>query len=379
MVKHGYKAKVAWISKLTVAGVLLFLCIATSLTCQNRTQTNEGFSSIEPTQLDKPADSQLDLSSIDLILQNALADVGGGIALVLLEKDRVVYRKAFGNYKIDRVLPVASATKWLTGAVIMALVDEGVLNLDDPVARHIPGFAGEKSSMTIRHLFAHTSGLPPETACRNNKATSLEECANSIAQTTLRSEPGAQFHYGGVSMHLGGRVAEVVTGKPWNQIFKEKLGMPLGMNQTDYFAYGDTGNPRPAGDARSSLDDFGKFLRMLLNRGMFEGTRILSEQAITELHQDQTGGASISYSIFWDKGHLDPNLPKAKYGVGVWIEKQNEATGETIEASSPGALGAYPWIDFRQNVAGVILAQSSFSRVLPIYLRVKREYAALRG
>ena len=318
--------------------------------------------------------SESDLSSLDQLLRDALPSLGGGAALLLLDSERVLYRKAFGNLTIDQVLPIASATKWLSGALILSLVDEGNLSLDDSVAQYLPDFTEQKTQITIRQLFAHTSGLPPEASCRNNRATSLEDCAKAIARVPLQAEPGATFHYGGVSMHVGGRVAEVATGKAWNDIFIERIAGPLGMQQTDYHAYGATQNPRPAGDARSSLDEYGRFLQMLLNRGVFEGRRVLSPEAVAEMLRDQTDGAALTYTIFHDKGHLDPDLPKARYGLGVWLEKHDSDTGEVLEASSPGALGAYPWLDLGNNIGGIILTRNTFSRSLPVYLKVKREY-----
>lgn len=352
----------------TSIGILLVTALLLSYGCRQPAEIETADSSpakIKTTPVPSLADADLD--SLDKILQSALPSLGGGAALLLLEKDRTIYRKSFGNFRADQVLPIASATKWLSGAVIMSLVDEGKLSLDEPVARYLPEFKDQKARISIRQLFAHTSGLPPEASCRNNRATTLEECVKTMARLSLQADPGTRFHYGGVSMHVGGRVAEVVTGKPWNDIFNEKIGLPLGLTQTDYHAYGPTQNPRPAGDARSTLDEYGKFLQMLLNRGSFQGTRVLSIEAVDQMHRDQTEGASISYSIFGDKGHLDSSLPEARYGVGVWLE-----SGEAL--SSPGALGAYPWIDLRNNVAGLILTRSTFSPSLPVYLRIKQAY-----
>lgn len=282
-----------------------------------------------------------------------------------------MYRKAFGNYRIDQVVPIASASKWLAGALVMALVDEGRLALDDPVSKYLPEFTGDKAGITVRQLFAHTSALPPEIGCRNNRQTTLDACAKQIAKLKLNAEPGTQFFYGGVSMQVGGRVVEVAGGKAWNDLFVEKIAQPLGMTNTDFYAYGPTQNPRPAGDARSSLDDYAKFLQMILNGGELNGQRVLSAKAVEEMHRDQTAGSTNRYSIFWNKGHLDPTLPSAKYGIGMWGEKTDAQSGKILVASSPGALGSYPWVDFENKVAGVIFTRGTFSRTLPVYLRLR--------
>jgi CubicO group peptidase (beta-lactamase class C family) len=215
--------------------------------------------------------------------------------------------------------------------------------------------------------------LPPEARCRIDKRTSLERCTSEIAAVRLSATPGEEFYYGGVSMHVGGRIAEVVTGKSWNNLFVERIAAPLGMTQTDFFAYGPTSNPRPAGDGRSSVDEYGRFLGMLLQRGTFEGKRILSDAAVETLHQDQTQGARIVYTIYEKHARLEPRLLQARYGVGVWREKVDEASGELREASSQGALGFSPWIDFERNLAGVLSVRSSFSQGMPDYLALKDE------
>lgn len=311
-----------------------------------------------------------DFTNLDRILQR-ITPKHGGIALVLVKDDEVIYRKSFGRHNPETVVPIASASKWLSGAVIMTLVDEGKLSLYDPVSKYLPEFSGDKANITIRQLFAHTSGLPSETRCRNDKRTSLERCASEIARLRLVATPGEEFFYAGVSMHVGGRVAEVVSGKSWNDLFVERIATPLGLTKTDFFAYGPTSNPRPAGDARSSADDYARFLQMLIREGNLNGRQVLSARAVTELHSDQTGGARIEYTIYEKHRNLDPNLPLARYGLGVWREKVT--TGQLQELSSQGALGFTPWIDVERKLGGVISVRSSFSRIMPDYLELKNE------
>ena len=353
-------------------------CLLISASCSPRlplTTSDDGLKSPSPSPSQKPTladEAHYDFSRVDAILEQAAPSLGG-CALVLIQRDRVIYQKAFSRYSADKVVPIASASKWFAGAVIMSLVDEGKISLDDPVFKYLPEFSNEKANITIRQLFSHTSGLPPETSCRNNKRTSLESCAKEIAHIKLRAEPGKEFFYGGVSMHLGGRIAEIASGRSWNQLFIERIASPLGMANTDFFAYGETANPRPEGDARSSATEYVRFLQMILKQGEFGGKKILSAESIAEMHRDQTGGASIKYTIYEKHGRLDSALPRARYGIGVWREKVVEATGELLETSSPGALGFSPWIDVRRNLAGVLSTQSSMSQVMPIYLKVKEE------
>lgn len=316
--------------------------------------------------------SSYDFAGLDQTLER-IARKHGGCALVLVKDGNVIYRKGFGSYRPETVIPIASASKWLSGAVMMSLVDERKLSLDDPVSKYLPDFTDAKSTITIRQLFAHTSGLPPEAGCRNDKRTTLERCVSRMAGLQLRAAPGEQFYYGGVSMHVGGRIAEVVSGKSWNALFVERIAAPLGMSQTDFYAYGPTENPRPAGDVRSSVDDYARFLNMILQGGTADGKRILTEASVTEMHKDQTGGARIAYTIYERHAALDPDLPLARYGVGMWREKFDESSGQLREASSQGALGFSPWIDFERQLGGALSVRGSFSRALPDYLAVKEQ------
>lgn len=352
-------------------------CLLTSLSCDQRSPANEdrqkstNASSPSPKPTLEVA-AHYDFSTVDAVLEQAAPSLGG-CALVLIKDGELIYQKAFGRYSVDKVVPIASASKWLAGAVIMSLVDEGKISLADPVSKYLPEFNNEKANITIRQLFSHTSGLPPEAPCRNNKRTSLENCAKEIARLKLRAEPGEEFFYGGVSMHLGGRIAEIASGKSWNQLFIERIASPLGMANTDFFAYGETENPRPEGDARSSATEYSRFLQMILNQGEFGGKKILSAESVAEMHRDQTANARIIYTIYEKHGRLDPALPRARYGIGVWREKTIEGTAELLETSSQGALGFSPWIDVKRNMAGVLSVQSSMSRAMPIYVRLKEE------
>ncbi len=354
--------------------LLVAICVLTGVGCGQRqsptrppANTNAATASTSASPQSTPA--AYDFTSLDKLLEQ-VARKHGGCALVVVKDNRVLYRKGFGTHKTDQVIPIASASKWLSGALLMSFVDEGKLSLDDPVAKFLPEFTNDKANITIRQLFAHTSGLPPEAGCRNDKRTTLEACANQIARVKLRAAPGTEFYYGGVSMHVAGRIAEVINGKPWNELFVERIATPLGMSRTDFFAYGSTGNPRPAGDARSSVDEYARFMQMLLQRGSFNGQRILSETSVAEMHKDQTAGVRIAYTIYERHARLDPDLLLARYGVGVWREKVAD-NGQLLEASSQGALGFSPWLDVERNLAGVLSVRSSFSLALPDYLAVK--------
>src|SRR5450759_1536934 len=116
----------------------------------------------------------------------------------------------------------------------MSVVDEGRLSLDDHVIKYIPSFSGDKSSITIRQLLSHTSGLPADSGlsssgCLSDRFTTLATCADKIAAGPLIAAPGTEFNYGGVSMQVAGRVAEIVEARPWEEIFQQRIARPLAL------------------------------------------------------------------------------------------------------------------------------------------------------
>lgn len=284
-----------------------------------------------------------------------------GAGLLLVRDGKVIYREFAGEYGSDTVVSTASAAKWLTGAVIMSLVDDGLIDLDKPIGEILPEFTGDKAAITVRQLMSHTSGLPGENAPVGRVGGTLADTAREISRMELVAKPGAEFGYGGVSMQVAARIAEVVSGKSWNDLFAERVAVPLGLTQTRYGRLGLRQNPQVAGGAVTTLDDYGRFVSMILAQGEFtdpttgKTTRVLSEEAVREMCADQTRGAAIRGST------LTRRLSGARYGIGTWVEPgPARATREDRPGganSSPGAFGFMPWVDWERGVAGVFMIE----------------------
>jgi CubicO group peptidase (beta-lactamase class C family) len=281
-----------------------------------------------------------------------------GAALRLAKGEQVLYERYFGTYTAQTVVPIASATKLLSAATVMTLVDAGRLDLDAPVSVTLSAFTDAKGGMTLRQMFSHTSGLPGglDYPVLADKTITLAQAVDQIACCIpLAAAPGAQFAYGGLSMQVGGRVAEVSDGRLWDALFAQRLARPLGMTHTDYDGFGPTDNPRIAGGARSTLDDYGRLLEMLLAKGSFRGSRILSAAAVTELWKDQTFGVPIAYAPVGFEG--------LRYGLGAW---RNLVTpqGEALRVSSPGAFGFTPWLDLDLGSYGIFMVTTNYQPLL---------------
>lgn len=295
----------------------------------------------------------------DLIQNRMKSDRFRGAVVLVQRNNRTIYQRAFGEYKADSVIPLASATKWLSASAIMAVVDEGKLSLDQPISKYLPKFAGKTGTITLRQLLSHTSGLPRNHRCLANTSITLAECVDQIAETGLDTDPGTEFSYGGVSFQVAGRVAEVASGKSWNTLFEEKIRKPLNLAKT---GYGKTQNPRIAGGAYSTAQDYANFLQMHLNDGVFNGKRVLSAATVEEMQRDQTKGVPIAFTFQPDK---------RRYGLGEWRDIV-DSKGRAIQVSSPGAFGVVPWIDEERKVVGVFFTRSRLRNVYGTVAQVQK-------
>lgn len=358
---------------------LLAFCLSIFLSSFSSPQAQPG-SSDEPVSLDwkvrqaEPmAACNYDFTTVTRLAESAVASVPlNGASLLIVKDGQVIYENYFGGYHANTVVSLASASKWLAGATLMTLVDEGKLSLDDPVSKYLPYFTGTKGTMTLRQMFSHTAGFAPENAlsgnneapCINDRQTTLDACARQIAQITLISAPGTQFAYGGYSMQAAGRVCEVASGQTWEQLFQERIAVPLGMTAT---TYGAGQNPLVAGGARSRLRDYANLLQMLLNEGAFNGKRILSVAAVREMQNDQTFGVPIFFSP-----HTRYGNGNYRYGIGHWrdvVIGQPDGT----QFSSQGAFGFSPWIDKQRNLLGIFLVQNQLSNVYATVTQIQQQ------
>lgn len=329
------------------------------------------FASCKKQSSDPLVPTDLDFSSVDKVLADSVPVEFDRKCYVVIHKDgQAIYQKSIGGYDGNTKQLIASCSKWLSGAVLMSLVDEGKIILSDTLGKFLPIFTTYgKGNITIAQLFSHTSGFPgnSDQGYENNFTITLEQCVNLIAQNVpLINTPGTKFYYGGVSMQIAGRICEVVSGKDWGTLAKEKIFDPCGMVNTDF---GLTPNPIIAGGARSTANDYIKFLDMIMNNGVAaNGTRVLSETSVNAMQQNQIGNATIAYSPAPSYLGLT-NF----YGIGNWRDDVG-ANDELIENSSPGAFGSHPWINHEKNYTGFVftfLPIEGFTSTLPTCLKIR--------
>src|SRR5262249_35951207 len=231
-------------------------------------------------------------------------------------------------------------TKPITSVALMQLVEQGRLGLEDPAEKYLPELAGLKviesfdpatgayqvrpasRPQTVRHFLTHTSGLAyPFTSAiwRDFKPRAGETYPFG---GPLLFDPGERWHYG-TSTDVVGRLVEVVSGEKLEDYFRQHIFVPLKMPDTSYNVPQDKaarlvaaqqragdrmdgdigmrtpqpGLPIPApvggGGLASTVSDYGRFLRMLLNGGELDGTRVLKAETVALMGQNQMGAVSV--------------------------------------------------------------------------------------
>lgn len=321
-------------------------------------------------------------------------EVAGAVTLVTT-KDKIVHLEATGFADLeakkamepDAMFWLASTTKMVTGLAVLMLQDEGKLNVADPVAKYIPEFAslrtpsGKPANITIAQLLTHTSGLAEINQAAYASVKNLTQLIGGyFPAPPLKFEPGAQYAYTSFGFDVAGRIVEVASGRTFDDFLQERLFDPLAMKDTTFYPTDaqqrrlasnyarnrSTGllerrptlppgmsrplrgqvPPVPAGGLFSTAEDLARLGQMLLNRGVLDGRRYLSETSYRVLTTVQAG---------------DLPTPERGWGMGVYIVRvPHEGTTATLSAGAfghPGAAGTHVIIDPVKGVAYVMLVQ----------------------
>lgn len=293
-----------------------------------------------------------------------------GIALRIERGNELLYEHTLGDLSPETVVPVASGSKWMTSALLMTLVDDGVVDLDGPLSAYLPFLKGMPAEpVTLRQTLSHTGGFDSEHLLWQPFDMDLTTSAQALAATELETEPGTTFHYTGIAMQFAAAAAQAATGRSWSELFTERIAGPIGMSHT---AYGHpmrsidfVGNRNQIAESgvHTTLHDYARFLEMMAGRGAFRGRRILSAEAVRQMETDQTHGLTVGFTPAGARRDWD-------YGLGLWCE---EATSDwqCTRMNSAGAMGAFPWVDRTRGIQGVLLVVDGLPRLLDRILRLR--------
>ena len=356
-------------------------------------------------------------SAIDASLRAAVErkDVPGVVALVV-DKQRVLYQGAFGVADVstgrpltaDALFRIASMTKAVTSLALMQLVEQGKIGLDDPGEKYLPELANLKviesfnaatgdyklrpvaKPPTVRHFLTHTSGLAyPFTSAtwRDFKPRAGETFPFG---GPLLFDPGERWHYS-TSTDVVGKLVEKVSGQKLEAYFREHIFNPLKMPDTSYNVPQEKGprlvaqqqragdkmdgavilqspqlgltiaEPIGGGGLASTANDYGRFVRMILNGGELDGARVLKAETVALMSQNAMGNVRVPA--------LKTALPRSADFTFIADGRDQWGLGFLITADqvpgkrSPGSLSwgginnTYFWIDPARGIAGVILMQ----------------------
>src|SRR5215207_9894140 len=192
-----------------------------------------------------------------------------GTALVA-ENGNVIYKGGFGMANMEWGIPntpetrfrLGSITKQFTATLILQLVEQGKLKLDGKITDYLPDYRQDVGAkVTVHHLLTHTSGIPSYTGqpgFLENVSRNPYKAADFVkkyASGDLEFEPGSKFSYNNSGYFLLGAIIERITGKPYEQVLKEKILDPAGMKNTGYDHH-DTLIPKRAGGYAKTADGY---------------------------------------------------------------------------------------------------------------------------
>ncbi|WP_285261410.1 serine hydrolase domain-containing protein [Halopseudomonas bauzanensis] len=327
-----------------------------------------------------------------------------GIAVLVEQDGKLLHRSQHGYQDIAGNVPLAedtlykifSLTKPVTSVAMLMLQEQGKLSLDDPLAKYLPEFADLKVAVadgpdgipqtaapthapTLRELMNQTAGFSYGVFSQSqvdtlylkadlfNAEQTLEAMVGKLAKLPLLNQPGTAWNYS-LSVDIQARVVEVVSDQPYEQFLAENIFKPLGMKDTGYhvnaeqaprlavsYKPGDNGlepqdntqyltKPKLTQGGSgliSSMDDYLRFARMLLNGGELDGVRLLSAESINEMARDQL------------PPEVDgPNwAPGNRFGLNVAIVEDSAKAGHLPVGTYWwwGIQGPWMWVDPSNN------------------------------
>ena len=378
------------IRRSVVVVVCLLLSIPSSLIAQ-RTERRPSPGKLTTATPESVGMSSERLGKIDeAVLASIERKETPGAVVLVARRGRIVYRKAFGDRAIepkreamtvDTIFDLASLTKIVaTATSMMILVERGKVSLADPVALYIPEFGRfGKERITIEQLMTHRAGLPPDNEIADYVGKTLDPL-QQIYDLRPSYEPGTRFVYSDVGFIVAAEVIRRVSGKRIDTFAREVIYNRLGMNDTDFrptpvsgstsavhkliersdpvmptariaptenregrWMRGEVHDPRSyemggvAGHAGlfSTADDLAIFCQMILNKGEYNGARILAPYSIERMVSAQNLPTSQMRGIGWDintsfssnRGDLFPvgTFGHTGFtGTSIWLDPASE-------------------------------------------------------
>ncbi len=324
------------------------------------------------------------LADVDSVLQEAMSDRAfPGAAVAVGRGDVITKLDGHGYYTYDQKKPVqtssqydlASLTKVVaTTTAVMLLVERDSVDLDDPVATHLPEFAQNgKEAVTIRQLLAHSSGLKPYLG-PDERGPSRQAVLDTVMAQPLTYTPGTESTYSGLNFLTLMHLVETVTDRSFDAFCKKEIFDPLGMKQTRFYSLERTAEwVTPTTDTadteyRGSVHDpMARAMGGVAgNAGLFSTVRDLARFAYMLTHEGRIYGQQFLEPETIETFIAQVDVPGSTRALG-WDTKSPEgysSAGDHFSNSSfghTGYTGTSLWIDPTQDLFVILLT----NRVYP--------------
>jgi CubicO group peptidase (beta-lactamase class C family) len=356
-----------------------------------------------------------------------------GVTIMVARRGQIGWFEALGRQSPTGATPMAqnsifrifSMTKPIVSVGIMMLLEDGYLQLNDPVAKYIPEFSNQKVGvenngkldlvppvrpMTIQDLLRHTSGITydhtgnslvqqlyKETRLRSRKISNAEHAA-LVANLPLICQPGAEWNYSR-STDILGRIIEVVSGKSLSAFLTERILAPLQMTETAFHTGAENTHrltepfasdpwsgekvqlfnmlEQPVmesggGGLVSTTMDYARFCQMLLGGGTLDGARIIGHKTLQLMASDHLGPKVRVDSPMLPAGH--------SFGLGFAVRTHQGMApfaGSVGQFYWSGVAGTFFWIDPKEELFTVFMSQGPGQREYFRTLTRSMVYAAL--
>lgn len=265
------------------------------------------------------------LQGLDAYIEKAMQEWEvPGLAIGIVKDDEVVLAKGYGVREIGKgtlvdentVFAIGSSSKAFTAASLAMLVDEGKVNWDDPVTKHLVGFQlfdpYVTRELTVRDLLTHRSGLDRGYALWYGSDYDREEILRRIRYLKPSWGFRSRFGYQNIMYLAAGQIIPAVTGVSWDDFVQRRIFTPLGMSSTNTsvtdlkglsnvarphakiddrvqaIPYRNIDNIGSAGSINSNVVDMAQWVRLQLSEGVYQSERLLSPGLVQEMHTPQT-------------------------------------------------------------------------------------------
>jgi len=318
--------------------------------------------------------AELPIKDLDQSIEKALKDWNiAGLAIAVVKDGQVVHLQGYGYKNVvdktsvdeNTIFGIGSTSKAFGAATIGVLVHEGKLNWDDKVIDHLPDFQLADPyvtrELTVRDLLCHRSGVETNDAIWFGSVTrdDIVYKARFLKQAaSLRS----RFDYHNIMILTAGQVVASVTGKPWDDIVREKIFQPLGMSRTctsinDFDNYTNVSTPHipkdeklvpvawlnvdsvgPAGCVNSCAADLARWVQLHLDKGKYGGKEIWNIRIQNEMHSPQMiMSPQMTAAAFYK---IDKHAHFGLYGLG-WMMHDYRGKKIVHHGGATDGMGAF--------------------------------------